>query len=225
MGMVPETAGRDARLRADRRPAHGRLRRLLGRRARRPPDDMGCEVLITQDEAWRRGATVPLKRTADEAIAAAPSVRAAVVLRRTGGEVPMTPGRDHWWHELATDDGALPVRADGRRGSALPPLHLGHDREAEGDRPHDRRLPRRRRDHPPLRLRRQARLDVYWCAADVGWVTGHSYIVYGPLCNGTTVGPLRGDARLPRQGPLVGDRRALRGRRSSTPRRPRSAPT
>ena len=51
---------------------------------------------------------------------------------------------------------------------------------------HDRRLPRRRRDDAPLHLRPQARLDVYWCAADVGWVTGHSYIVYGPLCNGAT---------------------------------------
>ena len=52
--------------------------------------------------------------------------------------------------------------------------------------------------------------DVYWCAADVGWVTGHSYIVYGPLCNGATSVHVRGHARLPRQGPLVGDRRALR---------------
>ena len=67
--------------------------------------------------------------------------------------------------------------------------------------------------------------DVYWCAADVGWVTGHSYIVYGPLCNGATSVHVRGDARLPRQGPLVGDRRALRRRRSSTRRRRRSART
>ena len=64
-------------------------------------NDMGCEVLITQDEAWRRGATVPLKRTADEAVAVSPSVENVLVLRRTGNEVPMTAGRDHWWHELA----------------------------------------------------------------------------------------------------------------------------
>ncbi len=67
--------------------------------------------------------------------------------------------------------------------------------------------------------------DVYWCAADIGWITGHSYIVYGPLCNGDDERDLRGDAGLSRQGPLVGDRRALRRRRSSTPRRPRSART
>src|SRR4051812_2400243 len=62
--------------------------------------DMQCEVLITQDEAWRRGATVPLKKTADEAMSDAPKVRASVVLRRTGNEVSMQEGRDHWLHDL-----------------------------------------------------------------------------------------------------------------------------
>ena len=66
-------------------------------------NDMGCEVLITQDEAWRRGSRVPLKVTADEAMAAAPGVRASVVLRRTGGDVPMQDGRDHAWDELWAD--------------------------------------------------------------------------------------------------------------------------
>ena len=66
--------------------------------------DMECEVLITQDEAWRRGATVPLKQTADEAMSDAPKVRASVVLRRTGNGAPMQDGRDHWWHDL--EDGA-----------------------------------------------------------------------------------------------------------------------
>ena len=59
-------------------------------------NDMGCEVLVTQDEAWRRGGRVPLKRTADEAMAAAPGVRRCLVVRRTGGEVPMQDGRDTW---------------------------------------------------------------------------------------------------------------------------------
>ena len=71
--------------------------------------DMECEVLITQDEAWRRGTTVPLKRTADEAVGSAPSVKSLVVLRRTGGDVPMTEGRDVWWHELATDESDCPA--------------------------------------------------------------------------------------------------------------------
>src|SRR3954471_8464766 len=70
--------------------------------------DMGCEVLITQDEAWRRGTTVPLKRTADAALAEAPAVNSVVVLRRTGNETPMTDGRDVWWHDVATDDSDCP---------------------------------------------------------------------------------------------------------------------
>ena len=63
-------------------------------------NDMGCGVLVTQDEAWRRGKPVPLKRVADEAMAEAPGVRASLVVRRTGNEVPMTEGRDRWYHEL-----------------------------------------------------------------------------------------------------------------------------
>ena len=104
--------------------------------------DMGCEVLITQDEAWRRGSTVPLKRTADEAMSDAPKVRASVVLRRTGNDVPMQDGRDHWWHELedgVPDDAAsCPCEPMDERGSALPHVHERHDREAEGHRAHDR---------------------------------------------------------------------------------------
>ena len=66
--------------------------------------DMGCEVLVTQDEAWRRGSTVPLKRTADEAMGAAPKVHSCLVVRRTGNDVPMTSGRDRWLHELDVPD-------------------------------------------------------------------------------------------------------------------------
>ncbi|HEY8725631.1 MAG TPA: AMP-binding protein, partial [Gaiellaceae bacterium] len=66
-------------------------------------NDMECELLITQDEAWRRGSTVALKKVADEAMAAAPKCRACVVLRRTGNEVAMQDGRDHWMHELEED--------------------------------------------------------------------------------------------------------------------------
>ena len=122
-------------------------------------NDMGCEVLITQDEAWRRGTTVPLKRNADEALA-------SLTDRAQVGRPPPHRRRradDRGPRRLVarasrptTTD--VPVRADGRRGPALPALHERHDREAEGDRAHDRRLPRRRRDDAPLHLRRQARL-------------------------------------------------------------------
>ena len=177
-------------------------------------NDMGCEVLVTQDEAWRRGSTVPLKRTADEAMADAPGIRACLVVRRTGGDVPMTEGRDRWLDEVG-DRGlrrsrVVPVRADGRRGSALPHVHERHDRAAEGHRPHDRRLPRRRRGQPPLHLRPQARPGRLL-------VRGRHRLDHRPLVHRLRPArerdderDLRGHAGLPGQGPLVGDRRALR---------------
>src|SRR5262245_58156570 len=72
-------------------------------------NDMGCELLITQDEAWRKGAPVPLKRNADDALAQSPSVRGAVVLRRTANDVPMQEGRDRWWHELVESESDDPA--------------------------------------------------------------------------------------------------------------------
>ena len=103
-------------------------------------NDMGCEVLVTQDEAWRRGKPVPLKRVADEAMAAAPGVRRCARRPAHGDEVPMTEGRDRWYHELEVvgRPGHVPVRADGQRGPAVSDVHVRDDREAEGDRAHDR---------------------------------------------------------------------------------------
>ena len=148
-------------------------------------NDMGCEVLITQDEAWRRGATVPLKRTADEAMAEAPGVRHSIVLRRTGGDVAMTEGRDLWWHELATDESECacePMDAEDllyllyTSGTTAKPKGIAHTTGGY--------LVGAATTHYYVF---DVKPDsVYWCAADVGWVTGHSYIVYGPLCNGTT---------------------------------------
>jgi acetyl-CoA synthetase len=147
--------------------------------------DMGCEVLITQDEAWRRGTTVPLKRTADEAVAEAPTVRNVVVLRRTGNDVPMTEGRDHWWHELASDESDCPAEAMDAEdllyllytsGTTAKPKGIAHTTGGY-------LVGVATTHHYVFDLKPD---DVYWCAADVGWVTGHSYIVYGPLCNGTT---------------------------------------
>ena len=113
-------------------------------------NDMGCEVLITQDEGWRKGGIVPLKANADEALERSPGVKTVVVARRTGGGPGLVGrprprlGRARRGPERGA--GVMPVRADGLRGPPLPPLHERHDREAEGDRPHDRRLPRGRRD-------------------------------------------------------------------------------
>jgi acetyl-CoA synthetase len=151
---------------------------------------MGCEVLITQDEAWRRGSTVPLKRTADDAMKVAPKVRASVVLRRTGNDVPMQDGRDHWWHELEDgqpDDAAScpcePMASEDllflmyTSGTTAKPKGIVHTTAGY--------LTGAASTHYFI-FDIKAETDVYWCAADIGWITGHSYIVYGPLCNGTT---------------------------------------
>ena len=147
--------------------------------------DMECKVLITQDEAWRRGTTVPLKRTADEAVAVSPSVESVVVLRRTGGDVPMTAGRDHWWHELATDESECPCEPMDAEdllyllytsGTTAKPKGIAHTTAGY-------LVGVASTHHYIFDVKPDS---VYWCAADVGWVTGHSYIVYGPLCNGTT---------------------------------------
>jgi acetyl-CoA synthetase len=151
-------------------------------------NDMGCEVLVTQDEAWRRGKTVPLKRTADEAMADAPGVRACVVVRRTGGDVPMQEGRDSWLHDYdVPDDPAScpcePMDSEDllflmyTSGTTAKPKGIVHTTGgylAGVATTH----------HYIFDLKPES--DVYWCAADIGWITGHSYIVYGPLCNAAT---------------------------------------
>ncbi|MDP8911103.1 MAG: acetate--CoA ligase [Actinomycetota bacterium] len=151
--------------------------------------DMGCEVLITQDEAWRRGATVPLKRTADEAVAESASVKQVVVLRRTGGDVPMRDGRDLWWHELVEAEGSDPETCPCEPMDAEDLLYLlytsGTTAKPKGivHTTAGYLVGVATTHHYVFDVKPDS---VYWCAADVGWVTGHSYIVYGPLCNGTT---------------------------------------
>ncbi len=148
--------------------------------------DMECEVLITQDEAWRRGTTVPLKRVADEAVSESPTVQNVIVLQRTGNDVPMTAGRDHWLHELATDESECPAEPMDAEdllyllytsGTTAKPKGIVHTTGGY-------LVGAASTHYYVFDLKREE--DVYWCAADVGWVTGHSYIVYGPLCNGAT---------------------------------------
>jgi acetyl-CoA synthetase len=151
-------------------------------------NDMGCEVLITQDEAWRRGTQVPLKKIADEAMADSPGVKASVVVRRTGGDVPMTEGRDRWYHDVrGSDDPAScppePMDAEDllflmyTSGTTAKPKGIAHTTGGY-------LVGAATTHHYVFDLKPDT--DVYWCAADVGWITGHSYIVYGPLCNGAT---------------------------------------
>jgi acetyl-CoA synthetase len=152
-------------------------------------NDMGCEVLITQDEAWRKGSPVPLKRNADDALADAPGVKRVVVLRRTGNEVPMDEGRDAWWHKLVAEESddatscpCEPMDAEDllyllyTSGTTAKPKGIAHTTAGY-------LVGVATTHHYIFDVKPDS---VYWCAADVGWVTGHSYIVYGPLCNGTT---------------------------------------
>src|SRR6478735_3343527 len=131
--------------------------------------DMKCEVLITQDEAWRRGATVPLKKTADEAMADAPGIRASVVLRRTGNDAASCP-----CERMESEDLLFLMYTSGTTAKPKGIVHTTAGYLCGVSTTHDYIF-----DLKP-------ETDVYWCAADIGWITGHSYIVYGPLCNGAT---------------------------------------
>jgi acetyl-CoA synthetase len=152
-------------------------------------NDMGCEILVTQDEGWRKGAKVPLKRNADDAVAQAPGIRNVVVLRRTGDEVGFDGSRDVWWDELVAnesdDPASCPCEPMGSEdllyllytsGTTAKPKGIAHTTAGY-------LVGVASTHHYIFDVKPDS---VYWCAADVGWVTGHSYIVYGPLCNGTT---------------------------------------
>jgi acetyl-CoA synthetase len=156
-------------------------------------NDAGAVVLITADGGYRRGQIQPLKRMADEALAETPSIRHCIVVRRRpGGEgdeafAQMTEGRDHWWHRLLEAESALcrPAQMDAEdllfilytSGTTGKPKGIVHT--TGGYLTHVTSTAKHVFD-----LHDQ---DVFWCTADIGWVTGHSYVVYGPLANGATV--------------------------------------
>ena len=152
-------------------------------------NDMECALLITQDEGWRAGKKVPLKQNADEAVARAPTVRKVVVLRRTGDQVPFDASRDAWWHELVDGQDDDPASAPPEPMDAEDLLYLLY---TSGTTAKPKGIVHTTAGYlVGVAATHHYIFDVkpdsvYWCAADVGWVTGHSYIVYGPLANGTT---------------------------------------
>ncbi len=149
--------------------------------------DCGAKVLVTSDGGYRRGKIVPLKENADGAVALCPSISDVVVLRRTGHEIKMESGRDHWWHDLMTDvssvcpaeplDSEHPLFVLYTSGSTGKPKGILHTTGGY-------LLGTMQTTEWVFDLKEE---DTYFCTADVGWITGHSYVVYGPLALGATV--------------------------------------
>jgi acetyl-CoA synthetase len=149
-------------------------------------NDAEAKLLITADGGWRRGAKVQLKAAADEAVTSTSTIQNVLVVRRLGDDVPMQKGRDHWWHELVErqSDQCPPVPVESEHmlyllytsGTTAKPKGIIHTSAGY--------LVGTSYTHWAIFDLKPN--DVYWCAADIGWVTGHSYIVYGALANAAT---------------------------------------
>jgi len=149
-------------------------------------NDCGAKVLITADGGWRRGKKVALKHHADEAAASAPTIEHMIVVDRIGDGSHMVEGRDHWWRDLVDrqSEDCPPVAVDSEHmlyllytsGTTAKPKGILHTSAGY-------LLGTAFTHWAVFDLKPD---DVYWCAADIGWVTGHSYIVYGPLANAAT---------------------------------------
>jgi len=149
-------------------------------------NDAQCKAVITQDGSYRRGAEIPLKATVDEAMPGCPSVKTVIVYKRTGSDIKMTPGRDHWWHELMAD---AKDQCDAEPLDAEHPLYILYTSGSTGKPKGVVHTTGGYSVGTYITAKWVFDLkdeDVYWCTADIGWVTGHSYIVYGPLQNGAT---------------------------------------
>jgi acetyl-CoA synthetase len=162
--------------------------------------DSKAKVIVTADGGYRRGKVVPLKENADLAAAQCPTVQHQLVVRRTGQQVAMEPGRDHWWHDLNL---VVPVPCDPEPLDSEHPLYILYTSGSTGK--------------PKGILHTTGGYmvgvttstkwvfdfkedDTFWCTADVGWVTGHSYVIYGPLSNGATLVMYEGAPNYPDEG-------------------------
>ncbi len=149
--------------------------------------DSECKILITQDTALRgKKNDIEMKAKADKALPECPSIENVIVVRRTGVSVPIQSGRDHWWHELmaAADETCEPVWLD-----AEDPLFILYTSGSTGKPKGVLHTTGGYMIYTTTTFRYifdYKEGDIWWCTADIGWITGHSYIVYGPLCDGAT---------------------------------------
>jgi acetyl-CoA synthetase len=159
--------------------------------------DCDSNILITADEGLRGGRKVPLKANVDAALEKSPSVKKTLVVKRTGADVAMAEGRDHWWHDMreavsadcpaetmGAEDPLFILYTSGSTGKPKGVLHTTGGYLVYASMTHQYVF-----DYHDG--------DIYWCTADVGWVTGHSYIVYGPLANGATTVMFEGVPNYP----------------------------
>ncbi|HEX4147269.1 MAG TPA: acetate--CoA ligase [Pirellulales bacterium] len=163
-------------------------------------NDAQAKLQITADYGWRRGQQLPLKKNVDEALAKSPTVQKCLVLRRTGGPVDMQPGRDVWWHEaMAAASADCPAEQLDSEATLFILYTSGSTGKPKGIR------------HTTGGYHLWAKKtfewvfdhresDVFWCTADCGWITGHTYVVYGPLAAGATVVIYEGAPNAPNEG-------------------------
>jgi acetyl-CoA synthetase len=163
-------------------------------------NDAQAKLIITADGSWRRGKEVCLKPSVDESLTKSPSVQQVVVVRRTGSPVTMQAGRDFWWHELMAD---ISADCDAVELDAEHPLFILYTSGSTGKPKGVMHttggylLGTMMTSKWVFDLKDD---DTYWCTADIGWITGHSYIVYGPLANGATTVMFEGAPNWPNEG-------------------------
>ncbi|MCZ8324583.1 MAG: acetate--CoA ligase [Sphingomonadaceae bacterium] len=159
--------------------------------------DCDSSIVITADAGMRGGKLVPLKANVDAALGQCPSIEAVLVVRHVGNAIAMEPGRDYWWHdqraavsadcpyeEMGAEDPLFILYTSGSTGKPKGVLHTTGGYLTWAAMTHQYVF-----DYRPG--------EIYWCAADVGWVTGHSYVVYGPLANGATTVMFEGVPNYP----------------------------
>ena len=162
--------------------------------------DASCNIVVTSDGAYRGAKSIPIKSVVDEAVEKCPSVKNVIVLKRTNEQISMKPGRDLWWHDeaISVDDKNNAAEVDSEdplfilytSGSTGKPKGVQHSTAGYMIYSH----------YSFLNVFQYDQGDIHWCTADIGWVTGHSYIVYGPLLEGATTVMFEGIPTYPDAG-------------------------